>query len=117
MLDDISTGASNDIKHATKIARSMVAKYGMSENLGLVSYESEGEVFLGRDYGHSKMYSEKYAALIDEEVRKIISQLYDKTKTLLENNKNVLEDITNALLEKETLNEQEFEKIYYSSKA
>ena len=113
MLDDISTGASGDIKQATKVARSMVTRYGMSEKLGLVSYDSDEEVFLGRDFGHSKMYSESFAALIDEEVRRIIDELYQKTKELLENNKELLQKLADELLEKETLNEEEFEKIYY----
>jgi cell division protease FtsH len=112
MLDDISTGASGDIKQATNVARSMITIYGMNEELGLVCYDSNEEVFLGRDYGHSKMYSEKTAAQIDDEVKKIISELYEKTKQLLGENKQTLERVANALLEKETLNEAEFEEIY-----
>ena len=112
MLDDISTGASGDIKQATKVARSMITQYGMSERLGLVSYDNNEEVFLGRDYGHSKLYSEKTAAQIDDEVKNIIGELYEKTKALLSENKETLERVAKALLEKETLNEAEFEKIY-----
>ena len=112
MLDDISTGASGDIKQATKVARSMITLYGMSERLGLVSYDNNEEVFLGRDYGHSKLYSEKTAAQIDDEVKNIIGELYEKTKLLLSENKETLERVAKALLEKETLNEAEFEKIY-----
>ena len=112
MLDDISTGASGDIKQATKVARSMITQYGMSERLGLVSYDNNEEVFLGRDYGHSKLYSEKTAAQIDDEVKNIIGELYEKTKLLLSENKETLERVAKALLEKETLNEAEFEKIY-----
>ena len=112
MLDDISTGASNDIKKATNVARSMITIYGMNEELGLVCYDSNEEVFLGRDYGHSKMYSEKTAAQIDDEVKRIIGELYEKTKQLLIDNKDILERVTDALLEKETLNESEFEEIY-----
>ena len=112
MLDDISTGASNDIKQATNVARSMITIYGMNEELGLVCYDNNEEVFLGRDFGHSKMYSEKTAAQIDDEVKKIIGELYEKTKQLLSDNKETLENVALALLEKETLNEAEFEEIY-----
>lgn len=112
MLDDISTGASGDIKQATDIARAMVTKYGMSEVIGLVSYDSDEEVFLGRDFGHSKLYSEKTAAQIDEEVGKMINALYEKTKKLISENKDILENVAGALLEKETLNEEEFENIF-----
>ena len=104
MLDDISTGASGDIKQATKIAREMVTKYGMSDNVGLVSYETGDEVFLGRDYAHSKTYSEKTASLIDDEVKEMIDKLYKKTISLLEDNKEILEKVATALIEKETLN-------------
>lgn len=112
ILDDISTGASNDIKQATNVARAMVTRYGMSDKLGLVCYDSDEEVFLGRDYGHARSYSEKYAAEIDDEIERIISELYAKTKQLIEEHKNVLEAVSKELLEKETLNEDEFEKIY-----
>ncbi len=112
MLDDISTGASNDIKMATNVARSMITMYGMNEELGLVCYDNNEEVFLGRDFGHSKMYSEKTASQIDDEVKKIIGELYEKTKKLLSENKDILERVAKELLEKETLNEAEFEQIY-----
>ena len=112
VLDDISTGASGDIKQATNVARAMITRYGMSDKLGLVSYDSDDEVFLGRDYGHSKAYSEKFAAQIDDEVKNIIDGLYEKTKELLKANITILENVANALLENETLNESEFEKIY-----
>ena len=112
MLDDISTGASNDIKMATNVARSMITMYGMNEELGLVCYDNNEEVFLGRDFGHSKMYSEKTASQIDDEVKKIIGELYEKTKNLLSENKDILERVAKELLEKETLNEAEFEQIY-----
>ncbi len=115
MLDDISTGASGDIKQATNVARAMITIYGMNETLGLVCYDSNEEVFLGRDFGHSKMYSEKTAAQIDDEVKKTIGELYEKTKQLLTDNKETLERVACALLEKETLNETEFEEIYSSS--
>ncbi len=112
MLDDISTGASGDIKQATNVARAMITRYGMSDNLGLVCYDSEEEVFLGRDYGHSKAYSDDTAAKIDEEIKNIIDSLYEKTKKLLSENKEVLQRVAKELLEKETLNEAEFEEIF-----
>ena len=112
MLDDISTGASGDIKQATKVARAMITKYGMNEKLGLVSYDSDEEVFLGRDFGHSKMYSEKTAAQIDDEVKVLIDELYIKTKKLLTDNKDILIRVAEELLIKETLNEEEFENIF-----
>jgi len=112
MLDDISTGASGDIKQATNIARAMITRYGMSDNLGLVCYDSEEEVFLGRDYGHSKAYSDDTASKIDEEIKTIIDKLYEKAKKLLGDNKDILQRIAKELLEKETLNEAEFEEIF-----
>ena len=84
MLGDISTGASNDIERATQIARAMVTKYGMSERLGPICYGSDNnEVFIGRDMGHMKNYSEKIAAEIDEEIQKIVGRGYQKTEQLL----------------------------------
>lgn len=115
MLDDISTGASGDIKQATKVARAMITRYGMNEKLGLVCYDSDDEVFLGRDYAHSKTYSDETAAKIDDEIKNVISELYKKTKGLLEENKTLLGKVAEELLEKETLNEEEFEQIFNSS--
>lgn len=112
MLDDISTGASGDIKQATSTARSMITVYGMNDELGLVCYDTNEEVFLGRDFGHSRPYSEKTAAQIDDEVKKLIGGLYEKTKRLLSDNRERLERVAGKLLEKETLNESEFEEIY-----
>ena len=109
MLDDISTGASSDLQRATDIARKMVTQYGMS-SLGAVSYDEGGEVFIGRDYGHSKSYSEKVAAEIDEEIRKIIETQYKKTETLLRENINFLEAVAQKLIEKETIDNNEFEE-------
>ena len=112
MLDDISTGASGDIKQATNVARAMITRYGMSDKLGLVCYDSEEEVFLGRDYGHSKAYSDDTASKIDEEIKSIIDTLYEKTKKLLNENKDILQRVADELLEKETLYEAEFEAIF-----
>ena len=113
VFDDITTGASQDIKQATKTARSMVTKYGFSDKIGLVNCEiSEDEVFLGRDYGHTKNYSDAVANSIDEEVRAIIDECYGKAKQLLEENKAVLEACANLLLEKERITKDEFEALF-----
>jgi cell division protease FtsH len=99
-----STGASNDLQHATRLARDMVCHYGMSDAIGPVSFDDEsGDVFLGRDYFTRKNYSEKTAELIDAEVKRLLSQLYDEAKALLGENRPVLERIAEALLERETL--------------
>lgn len=111
VLDDISTGASNDIKRATEIARNMVTCYGMSENIGPVCYDNNEEVFIGRDYGHSRVYSEKTASDIDEEVKNIIEGQYKKGMELLNGNLQILHDVANALMEHETLDEAEFVEI------
>ncbi|MBR5808825.1 MAG: cell division protein FtsH, partial [Clostridia bacterium] len=112
ILDDISNGASSDLKRATAIARDMVAKYGMSDEVGPVCYDSEEEVFLGRDYGHSKAYSETVATLIDKEVEKLIKDQYKKAKDLLSENAERLKNVAEALLEHEVLDETEFLKYY-----
>ena len=113
-LDDISTGASNDLQRATNIARAMVAQYGMSDSLGPVCYDSNEEVFLGRDFGHAKNYSEKTAAMIDEEVERFLTGQYDKAKNILNKNSDMLDKIASLLLEKETINEEEFEALFKS---
>ncbi len=110
-LDDISTGASNDLERATSIARSMVTTYGMSDALGPVFYDSNQEVFLGRDFAHSKNYSEKVASLIDDETKKILNTQYDEALRLLKENEETLDKIANLLLEKETITGEEFEEI------
>ena len=113
VFDDITTGASQDIKQATRTARSMVTKYGFSDKIGLVNCEiSEDEVFLGRDYGHTKNYSDAVASSIDEEVRAIIDECYEKAKQLLEENKAVLEACAELLLEKERITKDEFEALF-----
>ncbi len=113
IFDDITTGASQDIKQATATARAMVTKYGMSEKLGLVAYgDDSDEVFIGRDWGHTKNYSEQVSAAIDEEVRTIIADCYERAKALILEHKYVLEECTRQLLEKEKLNRQEFEAIF-----
>lgn len=113
IFDDITTGASQDIKQVTKTARSMVTKYGFSDKIGLVNCEiSEDEVFLGRDYGHTKNYSDAVANSIDEEVRAIIDECYEKAKQLLEENKAVLDACAELLLEKERITKEEFEALF-----
>ena len=112
VLDDISNGASSDLKRATGIAREMVAKYGMSEELGPVCYDTDEEVFLGRDFGHSKAYSETIATIIDKEVEKLIKEQYNKAKELLSENSEKLNNVAEALLEHEVLDETEFLKYY-----
>ena len=117
VLDDISTGASNDIERATKIARAMVTHYGMSEKLGTINYDSsENEVFIGRDLGRSRDYSERTAAEIDDEVTRIISEAYAKCKKLLSENLDKLLALSDALLEKETIYSKDFEKIFNGEK-
>ena len=113
VFDDITTGASQDIKQATHTARNMVTKYGFSDKIGLVNCEiSEDEVFLGRDYGHTKNYSDAVANSIDEEVRAIIDECYEKAKQLLLENKAVLEACAELLLEKERITKDEFEALF-----
>ena len=112
-LDDISTGASNDIERATKIVRQMVSKFGMSDTLGPINFGGEhNEVFIGRDFVQNKGLSEKLASEIDEEVRKIIDMSYEKCLSMLSDNSQRLEDVARALMEKEKLSGEEFEKIY-----
>ncbi len=113
VFEDITTGASQDIKQVTKTARSMVTKYGFSDKIGLVNCEiSEDEVFLGRDYGHTRNYSDAVANSIDEEVRAIIDECYGKAKQLLEENKAVLEACAELLLTKERITKDEFEALF-----
>lgn len=114
ILDDITTGASQDIKEASKYARAMVTKFGMSEKLGLINYESndQEEVFLGRDLGHSRVYSEDIAATIDSEVKRIVDMCYKEAKELLEANVDILHECARILLEKERINRPEFEALF-----
>ena len=113
ILDDISTGASNDIERATKIANSMVTKYGMSQRLGTITWGSDqNEVFLGRDLAQEKTYSEETAGIIDEEMKKIIDACYNKALEILKTNENKLHAVANVLLEKEKITGEEFEAIF-----
>ena len=114
IFGDITTGASADIKQATQTAQAMVVKYGMSEKVGLINYEvnSEEEVFLGRDLGHARNYSEKVAAMIDKEVRRFMDECYQEAKLIIESHIDVLHRCAAALLEKERINRAEFEALF-----
>ena len=114
IFDDITTGASQDIKQATAYARAMVTKYGMSEKLGLVNYETQedDEVFLGRDLGHARPYGEAVAKTIDKEVKAIIDQCYQDAKNIILENMSVLHRCAEELLLKERINQQEFEALF-----
>jgi cell division protease FtsH len=112
-LEDISTGASNDIQRASAIARQMVTKYGMSEKLGPILYGSESEeVFLGRDFTTQRAYSENVAAQIDEEIRAIIDRAYKKAEAILSEHESEVRATAEALLEKEHLSGAEFAAIF-----
>lgn len=111
-LDDISTGASGDIQKATEIARDMITKYGFSEKLGAVNYSDSDEVFLGKDFTSSKKYSEEVAAEIDVEIRRIINEAYDEATRILKDEDEKLERVARALLLVETIDGQQFERLY-----
>ena len=113
IFDDITTGASQDIKQATRVARAMVTKYGMSEELGLVSYDSDEEVFIGRDFGHTKGYGENVAGKIDSEVKRIVDECYDKAKSIIMEHRDVLDAAAALLLEKEKISREEFEALFH----
>ncbi|MBE5943661.1 MAG: ATP-dependent zinc metalloprotease FtsH [Lachnospiraceae bacterium] len=114
IFDDITTGASQDIKHATSTAQAMVIKFGMSDKVGLINYETNTneEVFLGRDLGHSRSYGEEVASLIDTEVRNVINECYEEAKKIIEENIEVLHKCANLLLEKERIDRPEFEALF-----
>lgn len=112
-MDDISTGASNDIERATNIAKNMVVKYGMSEKLGPMTFgSSHSEVFIGRDYGRTQDYSENVAAQIDDEIKKIIDDAFDHCTKLLKDNMDKLKIVAEELLEKETIDGKRFEELF-----
>ena len=116
-LGDISVGASNDIDRATKLAKDMVARYGMCEKLGTVSYLDGGEVFIGRDYQTTKSYSEKTAATIDDEVKALIDKAYDHCRQILSDNRDKLQAVVDFLLEKESMTGEQFEAIMKGKEA
>ncbi|MFQ7111436.1 MAG: ATP-dependent zinc metalloprotease FtsH [Anaerovoracaceae bacterium] len=115
-LDDISTGASNDIQRATDIAKEMVTKYGFSDKLGPVNYSSSDEVFLGKDFSTRQAYSEETASEIDEEVKAIIEEAYGAAKKILSDNIEQLKVVAEGLLEVETLDNRQFEQLYNGEK-
>ena len=113
VFDDITTGASQDIKQATQMAKAMVTKYGMSENIGLICYDNDDdEVFIGRDLAHTRGYGEGVATAIDQEIKRIIDECYDKARTIIMENRSVLDSCANLLLEKEKISQQEFEALF-----
>ena len=113
VFDDITTGASQDIKQATQTARDMVTKYGFSEKLGLINYDTDSdEVFIGRDLAHTRPYGEDVAALIDKEVKDIVDECYVKAKKLISEHMDVLEKSSELLLEKEKISREEFEGLF-----
>lgn len=114
IFDDITTGASQDIRQATAIAKSMITKFGMSERLGLINYDNDSdEVFIGRDFGHtSRGYGEKIAGTIDEEVKRIIDECYNRARGLLQEYHSVLDACAKLLLEKEKISRKEFEALF-----
>ena len=113
IFDDITTGASSDIKRATKTARRMVTRYGMSENIGVICYDEDGgEVFIGRDLAHTKSHSEAVSAEIDKEVKAIVDDCYAKAKSIIADHMNVLHSCAKLLLEKEKVTREEFEALF-----
>ena len=113
VFQDVTTGASQDIKQATAIARAMVTKYGMSEKAGMIHYGSdEDEVFIGRDFAQTRSYSESVAAIIDDEVKKIVDECYTKAKEIILKNEPILHKCCDLLLEKEKIGQEEFEALF-----
>ena len=113
VFDDITTGASNDIKRATKEARRMVTRYGMSENIGVLNYDDDDdEVFIGRDLAHARSHSEYITGEIDKEVKSIVDDCYAKAKAILLENRDILESCAQLLLEKEKIGREEFEALF-----
>jgi cell division protease FtsH len=113
VFDDITTGASQDIKQATAMAKAMVTKYGMSERVGLINYDNEeDEVFIGRDLAHTRGYGEGVATSIDEEIKRIIDDCYSKAKDLIQQHRSVLDACAELLIQKEKISRTEFEALF-----
>ena len=112
IFGDITTGASSDIKRATGVARKMVTRFGMSDNIGVVCYDDNDEVFIGRDFGHTKSYSEAISGEIDREVKAIIDKCYAEAKTIILQHESVLHKCAELLLEKEKIGREEFEALF-----
>ena len=113
IFDDITTGASQDIKQATSVAKAMVTKYGMSEHVGLINYDNEDdEVFIGRDLAHTRAYGENIAGIIDQEIKRIIDECYQKSRSILMEHEKILHKCADLLLEKEKISRDEFEALF-----
>jgi cell division protease FtsH len=112
IIGDISTGASNDIQRATGLAKNMVMKYGMSDKVGPMTFGGQEEIFIGRDFSHSKDYSEETASEIDREIKAIIKDCYDKAEGMIKENIEKLHIVAQALLKKEKLEADEFEAVF-----
>jgi cell division protease FtsH len=113
IFGDVTTGASADIKGVTNTARAMVTKYGMSEKLGFINYEEESdEVFLGRDLGHARSFSEDVAKEIDIEVKRIVDECYEDAKRIICEHMDVLHQCAALLIEKERITKEEFEELF-----
>ena len=118
IFDDVTTGASNDIKQATQMAKNMVTKYGFSKAIGMVHYgDDDEEVFIGRDLAHTKGFSDATAKAIDDEVKKIIDECYEKAVKILKDNEQILHKCANLLIENERIGREEFENLFESSEA
>lgn len=119
VLDDITTGASQDIRQATGLAKSMVTKFGMSESVGLINYDDDGdEVFIGRDLTHTqRRLSEEVTSVIDREVKRIIDECYEKAKNIIKEYSDVLYACADLLLEKEKISREEFEALFTREEA
>ncbi|MCD8329953.1 MAG: cell division protein FtsH, partial [Lachnospiraceae bacterium] len=115
IFGDITTGASQDIKQATETATNMVMKYGMSDKVGMIHYGGDEEVFLGRDLGHTRGYSEQMASLIDSEIKEIIDSCYQKAKDIIRENMDVLHASAALLIEKEKIGQEEFEALFQAN--
>ena len=113
IFDDITTGAAQDIKSATRTARAMVTQYGMSDAVGLINYGGDDdEVFIGRDLAHTKAYGENIATVIDQEVKRIVDECHEQARRLIQENRAVLESCAQLLLEKEKIGREEFETLF-----
>ena len=113
IFHDVTTGASQDIKQATALARAMVTRYGMSERLGLINYDDDdGQVFIGRDLAHTRSYGEEIASIIDEEVKRLVDDAHEKAQTMLKTHEQVLHDCAKLLVEKEKIGREEFEALF-----
>ena len=116
VLDDITTGASQDIKQASSLARAMVTKYGFSDRLGLINYDTnEDEVFIGRDLAHTRSFGENVVGMIDEEVKRIVDECYEKGKKIILEYRDVLDRSAELLLKKEKITREEFEALFDST--